>query len=153
MPCRKPCSASIRSASAAWRPRSGSALPRMASPGKSPLPPSLGDVVLDPPQASGPPETALPALRAGVPIVTLPGTVPARRQTAGLLGALGLHGFVAVDADDYVQIAAALAAPAARNYAARCIADALDRRAPLAPAARAAAFNAALRRFLATRQG
>lgn len=112
---------------------------------------AVGDVVLDPPQAGGPAETALAALQAGVPIVTLPGTIPARRRVASLLGALGLHGLVAADADDYVQIAAALTVPAARNYAVRCIAEGFDRRAALAPAARAAAFNAALRRFLAAR--
>ncbi|MBV9860108.1 MAG: hypothetical protein JO038_08405 [Alphaproteobacteria bacterium] len=108
-------------------------------------------ILLDPPGIGGGAEPVLAALRAGNPVVTLPGAIPARRQAASLLGALGLDSLVAGDLDDYVALARRLAEPATGRAVAARIAQSLDEAEALAPAARAAAFDAALRRFLATR--
>jgi predicted O-linked N-acetylglucosamine transferase (SPINDLY family) len=109
-----------------------------------------GDVALDLPGAATPPERALDALAAGVPVVTVPGAIPERRQVAGLLGGLGLDAWIAADERDYVAIASRLASPAAGPAAGRDIAARLADRAALTPAARAASWGAALRLFLAS---
>ncbi|MEP6939197.1 MAG: tetratricopeptide repeat protein [Rudaea sp.] len=49
--------------------------------------------------------TSLDALWADVPIVTLPGALMRGRQTAAMLGLLGLDELVARDCDDYLHIA------------------------------------------------
>ncbi|MBV9862958.1 MAG: hypothetical protein JO267_12530 [Alphaproteobacteria bacterium] len=109
-----------------------------------------GDIVLDPPGIGGAAETVLGALRAGVPVVSLPGTIPERRQVASLLAGLGLDGLIAADPQDYIAIARSLASPTARQAVGELILDGLARPG-LAPAARAAAFHDAARRFLAER--
>jgi predicted O-linked N-acetylglucosamine transferase (SPINDLY family) len=66
------------------------------------------DVALDPfPFTGG--LTSCEALWMGVPVVTLPGTRPVSRQTAGLLAQLGLEALAARDSASYVAIAAGLA--------------------------------------------
>jgi protein O-GlcNAc transferase len=67
------------------------------------------DIALDPFPFSGG-LTSCEALWMGVPVVTLPGTAAPSRQTLGFLAALGLTGWAATDAADYVRIAAGLAA-------------------------------------------
>ena len=62
------------------------------------------DVALDPFPFSGG-LTSCDALWMGVPVVTLPGDAPQSRQTAGLLGAIGIAGWVARSPDEYVSIA------------------------------------------------
>ncbi len=62
------------------------------------------DVGLDPFPFSGG-LTSCDALWMGVPVVTLPGDAPQSRQTAGLLGAIGITGWVARSPDEYVSIA------------------------------------------------
>jgi FkbM family methyltransferase len=59
--------------------------------------------------------TTCEALWMGVPVVTLPGTTHASRVGASLLSRVGLPDLVAATADDYVRIAAALAADAQRR--------------------------------------
>ena len=67
------------------------------------------DVALDPfPFGGG--LTSCEALWMGVPVVTLPGGNPASRQTQGFLRAIGREEWVAGSAEDYVRIAAGLAA-------------------------------------------
>lgn len=67
------------------------------------------DVALDPfPFCGG--MTTLDALWMGVPVVTLPQTMIAGRQSASMLANLGLHDLIAPDADAYVRAAARLAA-------------------------------------------
>lgn len=46
--------------------------------------------------------TTVNALWMGVPTLTVAGTMPAARQTAGVLGQLGLEQFIAADAADFV---------------------------------------------------
>ena len=71
------------------------------------------DVALDPfPFCGG--LTSCEALWMGLPIVTWPDDRPASRQTAGFLQLLGLDECVARSRDDYVRIAAGLAADLAR---------------------------------------
>ena len=65
---------------------------------------ALADVVLDTPRWSGG-NTSIDAFAAGVPVVTLPGRCMRGRQTAGMLGLMGLEGLVARDEEDYVRIA------------------------------------------------
>ncbi len=62
------------------------------------------DVALDPFPFSGG-LTSCDALWMGVPVVTLPGDAPQSRQTAGLLGAIGIAGWAARSPDEYVSIA------------------------------------------------
>lgn len=72
--------------------------------------------------------TSLDALACGVPIVTLPGAFMRGRQSAGMLGLLGLPELVARDRDDYLAIAARLIGDAAwRRERAACIRDRADR--------------------------
>ncbi len=67
------------------------------------------DIALDPfPFCGG--LTSCEALWMGVPVVTLPGGTPQSRQTIGFLRALGQDGWAAGSIEDYVAIAAALAA-------------------------------------------
>jgi CRISPR-associated protein Csy1 len=67
------------------------------------------DAMLDTVRWSGG-NTALDGLAAGLPIVTLPGSFMRGRQSAGMLALEGVDELVARDADDYVRIAARLAA-------------------------------------------
>lgn len=59
--------------------------------------------------------TTCDALWMGVPVVTLAGAAHAARVGCSLLGAVGLDDLVARDVDDYVRIAAALAADSGRR--------------------------------------
>jgi CRISPR-associated protein Csy1 len=70
---------------------------------------ALCDAMLDTVRWSGG-NTALDALAACLPIVTLPGGFMRGRQSAGMLALEGVDELVARDADDYVRIAARLAA-------------------------------------------
>ena len=65
------------------------------------------DAMLDTVHWSGG-NTSLDALAAGLPIVSLPGTMMRARQSAGMLRLVGLPELIAADAADYVQIAARL---------------------------------------------
>ncbi len=67
------------------------------------------DVALDPLVFSGATST-LDCLWAGIPVVTEPGVLPHRRSSASILHSLGLQTWIARDADDFVRIAATLAA-------------------------------------------
>jgi predicted O-linked N-acetylglucosamine transferase (SPINDLY family) len=72
------------------------------------------DVALDPfPYSGG--ATSAEALWMGVPVVTLPSDRVAARQTLGFLAELDLQDLAAASPDDYVRIAAALAADPARR--------------------------------------
>ncbi len=72
------------------------------------------DIALDPfPFCGG--LTSAEALWMGVPVVTLPGDRPASRQTLGFLNQIGLGELAATSEDDYVRIAAELAAAPARR--------------------------------------
>ena len=72
------------------------------------------DIALDPfPFGGG--LTSSEALWMGVPVVTLPLDRPASRQTLAFLHGLGLDDLAATSQDDYVRIAAALAADPARR--------------------------------------
>lgn len=72
------------------------------------------DVALDPfPYSGG--ATSAEALWMGVPVVTLPSDRVAARQTLGFLVELGLEDLAAASPDDYVRIAAALAADPGRR--------------------------------------
>ena len=77
------------------------------------------DLYLDPPAFSGY-TTAWQALRRGIPILTREGASLRQRLAAGLLRRVGLPETIARDDDDYVAIAARLAAecrdPAARAH-------------------------------------
>lgn len=71
------------------------------------------DIALDPfPFCGG--LTTCEALWMGVPVVTLPQARPVSRQTLGFLTTIGLGGLAAATPDDYVAIAASLAADPAR---------------------------------------
>ncbi len=63
--------------------------------------------------------TTCEALWMGVPVITLAGEVHMSRVGATLLASVGLRDLVATDADDYVQIAAALAHDPLRRRALR----------------------------------
>ncbi len=67
------------------------------------------DIALDPfPYCGG--LTSCEALWMGVPIVTLPGSLPVSRQTESFLTAVGLPGCVARDGNEYIEHASELAA-------------------------------------------
>jgi hypothetical protein len=67
------------------------------------------DLALDPfPYNGG--TTTLDALYMGVPVVALAGTRPVGRAGVTILSALGLHELIATTPEDYVKIAARLAA-------------------------------------------
>jgi CRISPR-associated protein Csy1 len=57
--------------------------------------------------------TSLDALACGLPIVTLPGTFMRGRQSAGMLGLLGVPELIARDRSDYLSIATQLVGDAA----------------------------------------
>lgn len=65
---------------------------------------ALCDVMLDTLHWSGG-NTSLDAIAAGLPLVTLPGSLMRGRQSAAMLGAIGLEALVAKDPDDYARIA------------------------------------------------
>jgi CRISPR-associated protein Csy1 len=69
------------------------------------------DVMLDTLHWSGG-NTSLDAIACGLPIVTRSGRFMRGRQSAGMLGHIGLRDAVAADEDDYVARAAALASDA-----------------------------------------
>jgi len=66
------------------------------------------DIALDPfPYSGG--QTTLELLWSGLPVISLPGETWASRHTAGYLTTVGLAGHLAVDAEDYIAKAKALA--------------------------------------------
>jgi predicted O-linked N-acetylglucosamine transferase (SPINDLY family) len=76
------------------------------------------DIALDPfPFGGG--LTSCEALWMGVPVITLPGTTPASRQTLGFLQLLGLDDLAAASQEDYVLRAVGLAADPPRLAALR----------------------------------
>jgi predicted O-linked N-acetylglucosamine transferase (SPINDLY family)/MoaA/NifB/PqqE/SkfB family radical SAM enzyme len=75
-----------------------------------------GDVYLDSPRWSGG-NTTLEAMAAGLPIVTLPGTMMRGRHSAAILLAAGAEAWIAWSADRYVALAASLADPVERARA------------------------------------
>ncbi|MGE0714792.1 MAG: hypothetical protein AB7P02_05065, partial [Alphaproteobacteria bacterium] len=91
----------------------------------------MADVFLDTPGWSGC-NSALEALAAGLPVVTLPGHPMRARHCAAILRRLGATATIAASPDDYVAIAVALARdPGRRSAAAARIAPAaLDDPAP-----------------------
>ena len=70
---------------------------------------AVSDAMLDTVRWSGG-NTSLDALGAGLPIVTLPGRFMRGRQSAGMLGLAGIDELIARNEEDYVHIAARLAA-------------------------------------------
>lgn len=98
------------------------------------------DIALDPfPFTGG--LTSCEALWMGVPVVTLPQGRIASRQTLAFLSAVGLDDLAASSQEDYVRIAAALAADPARRAELRA---ALRGRMRSAPANDAKGFTAGL---------
>ncbi len=94
------------------------------------------DAMLDTVRWSGG-NTSLDALAAGLPIITLPGRFMRGRQSLGMLRLMGMDELIARDTDDYVQIAARIAAEPAwqRELSSRIRANAecvFDDRRPLA---------------------
>ena len=79
---------------------------------------AAADVVLDTVRWSGG-NTSLDAFAAGTPVVTLPGRFMRGRQTAAMLGAMGLGELVAASRDEYVRIAVEAARDRDRNAALR----------------------------------
>lgn len=63
------------------------------------------DLALDPLPFSGA-TTTLDALWQGVPVITVPGSTSSSRSSASLLSVARLNEFIAMDAEDYVAIAA-----------------------------------------------
>jgi len=76
------------------------------------------DAMLDPLHWSGG-NTSLDAIASGLPIVTRPGRFMRGRQSAGMLGHIGLGDLVARDDDDYVARAVTLASDAGARRTAR----------------------------------
>jgi predicted O-linked N-acetylglucosamine transferase (SPINDLY family) len=62
------------------------------------------DIALDPFPFSGG-MTSLEALWMGVPIITMPGELPISRQTSSFLRLLGLDDFIALNTNNYVELA------------------------------------------------
>jgi predicted O-linked N-acetylglucosamine transferase (SPINDLY family) len=79
---------------------------------------AAADVVIDTVHWSGG-NTSLDALAASTPIVTLPGRFMRGRQTAAMLGLLGLQELVASTPDEYVRLAVDVARDRDRNRALR----------------------------------
>jgi len=75
---------------------------------------ALADVVLDTVHWSGG-NTSLDAFCAATPVVTLPGRFMRGRQTAAMLGMMGLSDLVAASPADYVRIAVDAARDRERN--------------------------------------
>jgi len=88
------------------------------------------DAALDPFPYNGT-TTTCEALWMGVPVVTLAGGVHAVRVGASLLNAVGLPELVATTPEDYVRVAAGLAAAGPRDAAARAALRERVRRSPL----------------------
>ena len=108
------------------------------------------DVALDPFPFSGG-LTSCDALWMGVPVVTLPGDASQSRQTAGLLGAIGIADWIARSPDEYVSIALRLlSAPEAlrrtRHTGATPRRSRMGWRMPSAPCGAGGAASAAARR-------
>jgi predicted O-linked N-acetylglucosamine transferase (SPINDLY family) len=83
------------------------------------------DIYLDTPAFSGY-TTAWQALHRGLPVVTLEGRFMRQRLAAGLLRRIGATAAVAVDLDDYVAKAAALARdPDLRKTIGQCVRDSI----------------------------
>jgi protein O-GlcNAc transferase len=74
------------------------------------------DVMLDTLHWSGG-NTSLDAIASGLPLVTLPGALMRGRQSAAMLGLLGLEELVATDPGDYVAKAVAIAGDRDRRAA------------------------------------
>jgi protein O-GlcNAc transferase len=103
------------------------------------------DIALDPFPFSGC-LTTCEALWMGVPVVTLPRTRPASRQSQAFLTALGRSEWVAKDPPDYVHIAVGLASDRVRLAALRRAQRALIAASPVCDGQRFARhFEAALR--------
>jgi predicted O-linked N-acetylglucosamine transferase (SPINDLY family) len=79
---------------------------------------AAADVVIDTMHWSGG-NTSLDALAASTPIVTLPGRFMRGRQTAAMLGLIGLEELVARTPEDYVRVAVDVARDRDRNQALR----------------------------------
>jgi predicted O-linked N-acetylglucosamine transferase (SPINDLY family) len=79
---------------------------------------ATADVVLDTVRWSGG-NTSLDALAASTPIVTLPGRFMRARQTAAMLGLIGLGELVASTTQEYVRLAVDVARDRSRNRALR----------------------------------
>jgi protein O-GlcNAc transferase len=77
---------------------------------------ALCDVMLDTLHWSGG-NTSLDALAMGLPVVTLPGDLMRGRQSAGMLGILGVEELVAGDREDFVAKAVAIASDRAHRDA------------------------------------
>jgi protein O-GlcNAc transferase len=80
--------------------------------------------------------TSLDALACGLPIVTLPGELMRGRQTAGMLGVIGVTDLIATDRDAYLRIACRLAGDAGwrnemREQITRAQSRLFDDRAPI----------------------
>lgn len=71
------------------------------------------DIALDPFPFNGM-TTTCDTLWMGVPVITMPGVLPAGRVGSGLLTCVGLSDLVATDAEDYVKKACALAGDVSR---------------------------------------
>jgi CRISPR-associated protein Csy1 len=79
---------------------------------------AAADVVVDTLHWSGG-NTSLDAISAGTPMVTLPGRFMRGRQSAAMLGLMGLDELVASSEDDYVERAVAIASDRDRNRSLR----------------------------------
>lgn len=66
------------------------------------------DIALDPTPYSGC-TTTCDTLWMGVPVITVPGEMPASRTTASILSTLGLTEWIASTPEDYVRLALELA--------------------------------------------
>ena len=75
---------------------------------------AMADVVVDTLHWSGG-NTSLDAIAAGTPLVTLPGRFMRGRQSAAMLGLMGLEELVARTEDEYVAKAVAVAGDGAQN--------------------------------------
>lgn len=112
------------------------------------------DIGLDPFPYNGT-TTTCEAMWMGVPVVTLAGEVHAGRVGVSLLTAVGLEDLIAATVDDYVEIAAGLAADRARIGALRHELRDRMRRSPLCDATSTAtelehAYRALWRRWCAS---
>lgn len=79
---------------------------------------AAADVVVDTVRWSGG-NTSLDAIAAGTPVVTLPGRYMRARQTAAMLGMMGLDELVARSVEELVALSVAVASDGARNRALR----------------------------------
>jgi predicted O-linked N-acetylglucosamine transferase (SPINDLY family) len=105
------------------------------------------DIALDPFPYNGT-TTTCEALYMGVPVVTLAGTMHPGRVGASLLSCIGLPDLVAKDEDDYIRIAAALAADEPRRIGLRRDLRGMVMASPLCDAAGyAARMEGALRKM------